>query len=186
MCFSISGLPQLRRRISIVLNIFSIKFSFTNPIVAIHLPLFPAWAFRVLIRLARNRLSSRCPGSFSEAKWVNPLHRVRSVGKKVDSTCEKNWIFRYEPPNPRIIVLIPIVMQPRLMIVILPLEPYRVHNAMLPRPLRTLLRHLSPCFVFYRDRLRLINYKNAAHLRKISLSRPVPRPTLAVTQSMSY
>jgi len=57
-----------------------------------------------------------------KSERIHPLHRIRRVLERVQSTQQPNRVFTDEPPARRIIVPMPIVMQPRLFIEVLPLE----------------------------------------------------------------
>ncbi len=81
------------------------------------------------------------PASLRETKWINPARRVISVLIDVDAAIEADRVFRHEPSATRIIVPVPVVMQPRLLILLLPLKPQRIprHD---PRRLRRPRDHL--------------------------------------------
>ncbi|AGQ33529.1 hypothetical protein M495_24750 [Serratia liquefaciens ATCC 27592] len=58
-----------------------------------------------------------------QAKRVNPAYRVRHVLVDIQPTSIPDRILANKPPHLRIVIPIPVVMQPSLMVMVLPLEP---------------------------------------------------------------
>lgn len=71
-----------------------------------------------------------------QPKRVNPLNRIRRVLLEIYSAEQSNRVFGYEPPTARIVITMPAVVQPRLFIQVLTLEPDRVPEPGLPPCLR--------------------------------------------------
>jgi len=53
---------------------------------------------------------------------VDPLRRADRIVIQVDATAQADGIHRYEPAHRRIVVPMPVVMQPRLGVMLLPLK----------------------------------------------------------------
>ena len=95
----------------------------------------PSSASRIVV--SNHCLTSTC----CESKGVDPLSRIRRMPEQVDSTAHADRVLRCETPNAGIIIPMPVVMQPRLLILLLPLKPQRIprHD---PRRLRRPRDHL--------------------------------------------
>ena len=78
---------------------------------------------------------------------INPPRWIRRIRIKIQPTRIADRVFADKPSDPWIIVSIPIVVQPRFVIVVLPLKPDRVGQALALRPFRALFFDFSPCFV---------------------------------------
>ena len=89
---------------------------------------------------------------FSQPKWIYPVNRIRRIYEQVQPTKVTDRILPNKPPNRRIIVPIPVVVQTRLMVVILALKADRVVQPHLFRPGRTFLFRLAPRLVLRRPR----------------------------------
>ena len=81
---------------------------------------------------------------FSKPQRINPLHRIRRIHIKIQPTRIADRVFADKPPNPWIIVPIPIVVPPCFMIVVLALKTNRVAQAFLLRPVRALFFDFPP------------------------------------------
>ena len=75
---------------------------------------------------------------------INPLHRIRRIRIKIQPTRIADRVFADKPPNPWIIVPIPIVVQPCFVIVVLALKPDRVGQALALGPFRALFFNFPP------------------------------------------
>ncbi len=75
-----------------------------------------------------------------QAVWVDPTDRIRRVGINVEATHELGRIRADEPPSVRIVVSKPVVAEPGLFVLVLPLKP---DGGTCLRARRRL--HLSPC-----------------------------------------
>ena len=75
---------------------------------------------------------------------INPPHRIRRILIKIQPTRIADWVFANKPSDSWIIVPIPIVVQPCFVIVVLPLKPDRVDQALALCPFRTLFFDFSP------------------------------------------
>src|ERR1041385_194435 len=110
---------------------------------------------------------------------------------EVDTTYQSNWVARDKPPSLRVVVPIPVVVQPRLLIPILPLKPNRIPE---PRPSPSLadrLPRLSPRLVLRRPShtafvvrqfLRLAQVVALVERHLFPVERPRHQPLLAVPQ----
>ena len=82
--------------------------------------------------------------TFGKPKRINPLHRIRRILIKILPTRIADRILTDKPSGLRIIVSIPIVVQPCFVIVALPLKPDRIGQAFLPCPFRALFFDFTP------------------------------------------
>ncbi len=80
-------------------------------------------------------------------KGVNQANGIGAVGIEIQATRIPNWVLANKPPYLRIIVPMPVVMQPRFMVVILPLKPKRVGQSFTLRPFRQLFLRFTPSLV---------------------------------------
>ena len=60
--------------------------------------------------------------TFSKPQRINPPRWIRRIRIKIQPTRIADRVFANKPPNPRIIVPIPIVVQPCFVIVVLTVE----------------------------------------------------------------
>ena len=75
---------------------------------------------------------------------INPPHRIRRILIKIQPTRIADRVFADKPSDSWIIVPIPVVVQPGFVIVILPLKPDRVGQALALCPFRALFSDFSP------------------------------------------
>ena len=85
--------------------------------------------------------------TFSKPQRINPPRWIRRIRIKIQPTRIADRVFANKPSDPWIIVPIPIVVQPCFVIVVLPLKPDRVGQALALRPFRALFFDFSPRFV---------------------------------------
>ena len=78
---------------------------------------------------------------------INPPRWIRRIRIQIQPTRITNRILTDKPADPWIIVPIPIVVQPCFVIVVLPLKPDRVGQALALCPFGALLFDFSPRFV---------------------------------------
>ena len=78
---------------------------------------------------------------------INPPRLIRRIRIQIQPTRIADWVFANKPSDSWIIVPIPIVVQPCFVIVVLPLKPDRVDQALALCPFRTLFFDFTPCFV---------------------------------------
>ena len=107
-------------------------------------------SWRLVFVHFRLRLFRRPPYThsfFSKPQRINPPHRIRRIRIKIQPTRIADRVFADKPSDPWIIVPIPIVVQPCFVIVVLPLKPDRVGQALVLCPFRALFFDFSPRFV---------------------------------------
>ena len=94
--------------------------SLSHRIAAALALLSPEVVFIFLSNLLLDRSRDAC-----QPQRINPLDWVRYILVQVEATGQTNRICRNEPPHRRIVIPMPVVMQPRLRIMHLPLERLR-------------------------------------------------------------
>ena len=103
------------------------------------------------IRAASGWIGSRPEGSvrlsrlpFPKPQRINPPRWIRRIRIKIQPTRIADRVFANKPSGPWIIVPIPIVVQPCFVIVVLPLKPDRVGQALELCPVRALFFDFPP------------------------------------------
>ena len=81
---------------------------------------------------------------FGQPQRINPPRWIRRIRIKIQPTRIADQVLTDKPADPWIIVPIPIVVQPCFVIVVLPLKPDRVDQALALCPFRTLFFDFSP------------------------------------------
>ena len=85
--------------------------------------------------------------SLSKPQRINPLHRIRRIRIQVQPARIADRVFADKASDLGIIVPMAVVVQPCFVIVVLPLKPDRVGQALALCPFRALFSDFSPGFV---------------------------------------
>ena len=88
--------------------------------------------------------ASRYWATFGQSNWINPINRIRRIYIDIQLTRKPNRILADKPPHLRIILPIPVVVQPGFHIEVLALKAQRIAYIRTLGGVATLLLGQSP------------------------------------------